>query len=623
LNFDVHESLGLNMPQEPDCVNTRRLDTELQHQLVDAYRATLHAASFIATGGPAGTAAQSYILQCSWVLIIFRFGSIGAWSGSFAQDVLPLAWSLLQHAQGREKQTVLSLLFSIAETYPRMEQFLLSEIIHAAMQAALEGVFAAVFFLRRYRNSGLSASQYFFGPGSTIEMSEETVTALARLEGLAGTNTDLHANVDNNEHQSVVDHTENILIGMELLLSDQKSSLKPKGYSPLLQACRRGQTSEVLALLNHGHDATALSQIGESCLHWLYNFPDDEIATIASQLYDRGADPLAVAEESAIESRLESSRHKQLGLTYNDNPLCRSVSIGNIVSVEVLIRLLRRVNLDVSAKFSVLYEVSVLAASLHMAEILKHVIFELESQCRSLLDNYLGEWRFAAWRSHLFRAATLVEVEICRFSLHGRLMEVAMRDTFVVLENHGNIPDLVSPAIAMTKEPVHPIFMAIKLGSQRVCTHIIFHTRWGERPDVIEPSTGYTALCWAMQENWTDFFDALVQKGAILDFAAQYPEGHFLANSQSTYLHLCAEMRSKKYFAEQLIRRGVPTGLSDSYDRSVLYLCICKDAIDTARVLLQNGEDLNQTDSDGFTLLGQLLRLKNRRRVNYLERAIK
>lgn len=610
------------MPQEPDCVNTRRLNTELQHQLVDAYRATLHAASLIVTGAPEDAAAQSYVLQCSWVLIIFRFGSIGVWNSSFAADVLPLIWSLLQHSKGREKQTILSLLFSIAETFPEMGQPLhFRKIIDAAIQAAREGVFPALFFLRRYRNSGLSGSQYFFGAESTKDMSKETITALDRLDILAGSNAESQAYLDNND-QSMVDQAANITRGIELLFKDQAALVHTED-SPLLQACCRGQTSEVLALLERGHDATVLSRIGESCLHWLYTFPNDDTAKVASLLYDLGADPLAVAEESTVESRLESSRHKQLGLTYKDNPLCRSVSIGHLAAVKALTRLLQKVDLDISAKFSILYEVSVLAASLHLAEILKHVILELESQCRSLLENYIGEWRFAAWRSHLFRAATLVEVEICRFSLHGRFMEAAMKDTFVVLENHGNIPDLVSPAIAMTKEPVHPIFMAIKLGAQRVCTHIILHTKWGQTPDVIEPSTGYTALCWAMQENWTDFFDALEQKGAILDFATKYPEGHCLADSQSTYIHLCAEMKSKGYFAEQLIRKGVPLGITDSYDRSALYLCICKDAIDTARVLLLNGDDLNQKDSDGFTLLGQLLRLKNRRRVNYLERAIK
>ncbi|KAB8766475.1 hypothetical protein FH972_026635 [Carpinus fangiana] len=603
-----------------DCVNTRRLDTKLQHQLVNAYRETLDAATSIIGQNPANLLAQSYVLQCSWVLIIFRFGSIGKWNGSLAEDVLPLAFTVLQLAKGREKHTVLSLLFSLAETYPETKSvFKFSEIIDAASQAALEGVFSALFFLRRYRASGLTGKEYFFGRENTEELSEDTAAALDRLDGLARISTETH---ELDGEQGELERTEKLVIGIQSLLSEQMSPVRNE-KSPLLRACHQGQTRQVAALLGHDHDAAILSPFGESCLHWLYAFPEEDMEKIANQLYAQGADPLAVAEDPTAESQLESSRHKQLGLIYKDNPLCRSVSVGSLAAVKELTRLLQKVDIDTSAKYSILYEVSVLAASLHMAEILKHIILELESQCYSVLEESLGKWRFEIWRSHLFRGATLVEVETCRFSLHGKLWDKALKDTFIVLDDYGDIPELVSPIIAMAKKPTHPIFMAIKLGSQRVCTHIVLHTRWGADTEVIDPSTGYTALCWAMQENWIDFFDALVQRGAILDLQGQYPEEHFLADARSTYLHLCAEMKSSKYFAEELIRRGIPTGLADKYDRSALFLCICGDAVDTARVLVHHGEDLNQTDADGFTLIGQLLRQKNRRRINHLECALK
>ncbi|KAI9771512.1 MAG: hypothetical protein M1840_002132 [Geoglossum simile] len=162
----------------------------------------------------------------------------------------------------------------------------------------------------------------------------------------------------------------------------------------------------------------------------------------------------------------------------------------------------------------------------------------------------------------------------------------------------------------------------MRFGSQRVCTHLVLHTSLGLQVDVVDWNTGYTPLHFAIREGWIEFFGALVQRGTKLDFRGQYPENHYLAESQSTYLHVCAAMKSAKHFVEVMILNDIHIGMPDKYGRTPLFISIRNDAIDIARILLQHGENLNQPLQDGFTLLGQLLRRKNRKMVNNLERAI-
>jgi hypothetical protein len=67
------------------------------------------------------------------------------------------------------------------------------------------------------------------------------------------------------------------------------NQLNDQGETPLLCACRAGQTRTALWLTSHGANASIEARNGESPLHWLISFDDDDIETVGSKLIHAGA----------------------------------------------------------------------------------------------------------------------------------------------------------------------------------------------------------------------------------------------------------------------------------------------------------------------------------------------
>ncbi|KAJ5921343.1 ankyrin [Penicillium verhagenii] len=61
------------------------------------------------------------------------------------------------------------------------------------------------------------------------------------------------------------------------------------GETPLLCACRSGQVATVLRLVELGADASIAATNGETCVHWLLSFGDDDIITVGDALMKQGA----------------------------------------------------------------------------------------------------------------------------------------------------------------------------------------------------------------------------------------------------------------------------------------------------------------------------------------------
>jgi ankyrin repeat protein len=80
-----------------------------------------------------------------------------------------------------------------------------------------------------------------------------------------------------------------------------------RGESPLLCACRAGQRTTVLRLLELGADASIVAPNGESCLHWLVTFNDDDIYAIGEALIRRGAELRVFTRERIAYSQLRAT----------------------------------------------------------------------------------------------------------------------------------------------------------------------------------------------------------------------------------------------------------------------------------------------------------------------------
>lgn len=71
------------------------------------------------------------------------------------------------------------------------------------------------------------------------------------------------------------------------------NQLNDQGETPLLCACRAGQAGTVLWLVSHGALASVAAGNGESPLHWLISFNDDEVESVGPALIKAGADATA------------------------------------------------------------------------------------------------------------------------------------------------------------------------------------------------------------------------------------------------------------------------------------------------------------------------------------------
>ncbi|PWY73020.1 ankyrin [Aspergillus heteromorphus CBS 117.55] len=79
---------------------------------------------------------------------------------------------------------------------------------------------------------------------------------------------------------------ESLLGAFPSLTIDQRND---RGETPLLCACRAGQLTTVTRLLELGADPAFAAANGETCMHWLVSFNDEDIQTIGEALLEKGA----------------------------------------------------------------------------------------------------------------------------------------------------------------------------------------------------------------------------------------------------------------------------------------------------------------------------------------------
>jgi ankyrin repeat protein len=84
------------------------------------------------------------------------------------------------------------------------------------------------------------------------------------------------------------------------------NQLNDQGETPLLYACRAGQRKTALRLLELGADAAIIAANGESCLHWLVSFNDNEICPIGEALIKSGAGLRVYTRERIEHSQLRA-----------------------------------------------------------------------------------------------------------------------------------------------------------------------------------------------------------------------------------------------------------------------------------------------------------------------------
>lgn len=115
------------------------------------------------------------------------------------------------------------------------------------------------------------------------------------------------------------------------------NQVNDQGETPLLCACRAGQTDVVHLLLARGADASIVTPSRESPLHWLISFDDTHIETVGATLLAAGAELRLITTKRVAYSRFSSGievDHQQPGTPLNwavlhDRPVIVKFLLGH------------------------------------------------------------------------------------------------------------------------------------------------------------------------------------------------------------------------------------------------------------------------------------------------------
>lgn len=112
--------------------------------------------------------------------------------------------------------------------------------------------------------------------------------------------------------------------------------INDQGETPLLSACRAGQTATVLGLLELGADATVIAPTGETCLHWLVSFEDSDIEKVGQALVKAGAGLRGLTKRSIAYSEFRATI--EVDLQVPGTPLAWAVHHDRPQVVKFLLR---------------------------------------------------------------------------------------------------------------------------------------------------------------------------------------------------------------------------------------------------------------------------------------------
>lgn len=129
----------------------------------------------------------------------------------------------------------------------------------------------------------------------------------------------------------------------------------------------------------------------------------------------------------------------------------------------------------------------------------------------------------------------------------------------------------------------------------------------GEGVNTPDPGSGFTPIHEAIRYGKKAAFRSLLQHGANIDLRGRYEAGDALRSVEANYLSVCASCRTNDmFFANEIIRAGVPANLLDSRGVTPLSLAIFWRAFRLANFLLNHGANVNTVSKEGFTMLGTI-----------------
>ncbi|KAF4632467.1 hypothetical protein G7Y89_g5656 [Cudoniella acicularis] len=249
------------------------------------------------------------------------------------------------------------------------------------------------------------------------------------------------------------------------------------------------------------------------------------------------------------------------------------------------------------------------AAVLHCWEILKLLLSLISERYLETQKRRLGsDWRVNGGSS-LLREVLSASYTLDRITIHGGDFRHAAEKTLEMLDEFG----FIEPLLYFGKSPKSTIVSALDTGDEILALKILETTAGQESVNVPDPETGFTPLHNSIRTGSKAVFSRLIELGADVNLTGNYLPGNCLGMTNASYLHACASHGADVFFAEEILKAGVPVDIPDHNNNSALHLALLRRAYNLVRLLLQRGDDLNRIVDGEWSVMGTLLLMPYRR----------
>ncbi|KAH6991774.1 hypothetical protein EDB82DRAFT_553634 [Fusarium venenatum] len=423
--------------------------------------------------------------------------------------------------------------------------------------------------------------------------------------------------------------------------------INDQGETPLLCACRAGQTRTVLWLTSHGATASIEARNGESPLHWLISFDDEEVERVGPALIQTGADTTAKTSTiityqadfpaSVVPDRLPEGYAVGWGeylATHCDRPKIVKFLLSNMADPRIC-----------NVKWY------------HANSALRIGASQLRSECLELMMHAIEQYYVerGVGKSYGFLVSELLEQAVHGSSLfdmilyHGPNYQQAMESTFNCLLSRasrvaygaygGFKQTLLYFAVSLARDEL--VEYLLKHGADAIKSGIdddeevvesqdvgAFKTADINRPSGIDMQT---PLLEAVRWNRPTMVNLLLDHGAQATETSKNPFSG--QDSTWTALHILAYAgQDDTRLVPQLLEHGAAIdGLPDHFrtTESPLLIAVQNDSFHLADSLISNGADVNFTTlscghltlSNPTTILGHVVATNARNsiaRLRYL-----
>jgi len=360
------------------------------------------------------------------------------------------------------------------------------------------------------------------------------------------------------------------------------------GETALLVACRSGQAAVSQCLMDHGASVSIASASGESPLHWLCSFDDQDISCIASRMCALGAN---------IDAQAEAQEYS--GLHYNEGTaLDRAVAQTNSTAVHVLLRLGATVSVSSLATACASLSTSVLRALLETRS-MRIGAADRKSIGRGLLRSLILHGSRMTFVAH-----------------QGPRYRDALQETIRALCAHG------ADCSEVDDDGTSALFLAVSLNRLDIVKCLI-EREFLHDINEARSSDHRTALHEAIAICSVTIFELLLQHGA--DFKQLLGPWNVL--------HLCSRSRDDAaiQLASRLLSLGLEVDLTTEPYETPFYAAVLCKSYALADFLLSNGARLDSTFSRAYgfimeasyTLLGFIVRCNFERDIECLQYVLK